>query len=170
MPLGFFRKRREEKHNEENAEEPKVIESSSNPCGKFCLEVVFLLGGGWAFAPKKMVLAGRVLEGEIYTGCILRLPDGRVLRVKSLESRRKKVERVVQGEPVGIVVEGIGWKPGVKDLRPYEIPGVIRELRKSIEKKYSHLPKELAKKLVEEEVKKMLKKEIESRAILVYPP
>lgn len=168
MPLNFFRKRSGKGRGGEATEKP--IKFSSSPCGKFCLDMVFLFGRSRLFGPKTMVLAGRVLEGEIRIGYVLRLPDGRMLRVKSLESRGRKVEKAIRGEPVGISVEGIGWKPSVEDLKPYEIPRIIGELRKSLEKKYSHLPKELAEKLVGEEVKKVLEKEIESKAILVYPP
>ena len=68
----------------------------------------------------------------------------------------------------GIHVEGINWKPKAKDLEPYEISKVMKELKKNVKKKYSHLPKELAEKLVNEEINKLLRKEVESRIILVY--
>lgn len=165
MPLSFFRKEVKKDHEEKKAKELKLV--IGNSCGKFCLEMVFLLGAG-PFGPKMIVLAGRVLEGEIRVGYILKLPNGKMLRVKSLESRGKKVEKVVQGETVGIHVEGINWKPKAKDLEPYEISKVMKELKKNVKKKYSHLPKELAEKLVNEEINKLLRKEVESRIILVY--
>jgi len=103
------------------------------------------------------VLAGRVVEGELRIGDVLKTPEGRLLVIKSLEKGHRKVEKALTNEPVG-----------VKDLEKYSIISLVMKLRREAEEKYSHIPKDARSKLVESEVKSRLEKEIEKIAFEAY--
>ncbi len=142
------------------------MEVSGEPHGKFVLEEVFAIG---AFFKKFIILAGGVAEGEIRVGDVLRTPDGKLLVVKGIEKGHKRVDRVVANDRVGIHVEGLGWKPKPNDLKKYSVIKLIDRLRKEIEEKYSHMPKDARQKLVESEVKLRLKEELDKIAFKAYP-
>ena len=165
MVFKIFRRKKPEK--EEEVEAAKLLGEVK---GKFTVEEVFQLKLGLHFAPYVLVLAGRVLKGELAVGDFLKLPDGRLLKVERIERKNRKVERAVVNEPVGVFVKGVGWKPGRKDLEKYKVFETIKKLRKEAEKKYSHMPKELAKKLVEKEVKDKLREELEKISLEIYMP
>jgi len=135
------------------------LEVSGESHGKFVLEHVFIIGARFIFKGF-LVLAGRVVEGELRIGDVLKTPDGKLLIVKSIEKGRRKVEKAVAGEPIGVQVEGLGWKPKPEDLEKHSVIKLIDKLRKDVEKKYSHMPKDARQRLVESEVKLKLKEEI----------
>jgi len=158
----IFRRKKPEKE-----EEVEVAKLLGEVKGKFTVEEVFQLKLGLHYV---LVLAGRVLRGELAVGDFLKLPDGRLLKVERIERKNRKVERAVVNEPVGVFVKGVGWKPGRRDLEKYRVFETIKKLRKEAEKKYSHMPKELAKKLVEKEVKDKLREELEKISLEIYAP
>ena len=162
MVFKIFRRKKPEK--EEEVEAAKLLGEVK---GKFTVEEVFQLKLGLHYV---LVLAGRVLRGELAVGDFLKLPDGRLLKVERIERKNRKVERAVVNEPVGVFVKGVGWKPGRRDLEKYRVFETIKKLRKEAEKKYSHMPKELAKKLVEKEVKDKLREELEKISLEIYAP
>jgi len=139
---------------------------SRRPSGRFVVEQVFTIE---AFFKHFLVLAGRVVEGELRVGDVLKTPDGRLLVVKSIERRHRKIERALANEPVGIQVEGLGWKPKPSDLEKYLVTKLVAELRREVEEKYSHIPKDARSKFVESEVKLRLEKELGKIAFEVYP-
>lgn len=136
--------------------------------GKFVIEHVFTIGVLLPFCRRFLVLAGRVVEGELRVGDVLKTPDGRLLVIKSLEKGHRKVEKALANEPVGVQVEGLGWKPKPKDLEKYSIISLVMKLRREAEEKYSHIPKDARSKLVESEVKSRLEREIEKIAFEAY--
>ena len=157
MPFRFFRRRR--------VEEEKVrVELSEESKGRFVVEDVFQIRG------VGLILAGRVLEGEMAIGDFLMLPDGRLLRVRGLERRRERVDRVVAREPVGVVVDGVGWKPKRRDLEGYMVVRVVEMLKRRAREKYKHMPKDVIEKLVEKEVKEHLEGELDKIALKIYAP
>ncbi|RLE90705.1 MAG: hypothetical protein DRN04_14460 [Thermoprotei archaeon] len=160
MVFKIFRRKKPEK--EEEVEAAKLLGEVK---GKFTVEEVFQLKLGLHYV---LVLAGRVLRGELAVGDFLKLPDGRLLKVERIERKNRKVERAVVNEPVGVFVKGVGWKPGRKDLEKYRVFETIKKLREEAEKKYSHMPKELAKKLVEKEVRNKLREELEKISLEIY--
>jgi len=162
MVFKIFRRKKPEKE-----EEVEVAKLLGEVKGKFTVEEVFQLKLGLHYV---LVLAGRVLRGELAVGDFLKLPDGRLLKVERIERKNRKVERAVVNEPVGVFVKGVGWKPGRRDLEKYRVFETIKKLRKEAEKKYSHMPKELAKKLVEKEVKDKLREELEKISLEIYAP
>ena len=162
MVFKIFRRKKPEKE-----EEVEVAKLLGEVKGKFTVEEVFQLKLGLHYV---LVLAGRVLRGELAVGDFLKLPDGRLLKVERIERKNRKVERAVINEPVGVFVKGVGWKPGRRDLEKYRVFETIKKLRKEAEKKYSHMPKELAKKLVEKEVKDKLREELEKISLEIYAP
>jgi len=125
-----------------------------SPHGKFVVKHVFTIG---ALFKRFLVLAGRVVEGELRIGDVLKTPEGRLLVIKSLEKGHRKVEKALTNEPVG-----------VKDLEKYSIISLVMKLRREAEEKYSHIPKDARSKLVESEVKSRLEKEIEKIAFEAY--
>ena len=162
MVFKIFRRKKHEKEEEVEVEAAKLLGEVK---GKFTVEEVFQLKLGFHYV---LVLAGRVLRGELAVGDFLKLPDGRLLKVERIERKNRKVERAVVNEPVGVFVKGVGWKPGRKDLEKYRVFETIKKLRKEAEKKYSHMPKELAKKLVEKEVRDKLREELEKISLEIY--
>jgi len=157
LPFRFFRRRR--------VEEEKVrVELSGESKGRFVVEDVFQIRG------VGLILAGRVLEGEMAIGDFLMLPDGRLLRVRGLERRRERVDRVVAREPVGVVVDGVGWKPKRRDLEGYMVVRVVEMLKRRAREKYKHMPKDVIEKLVEKEVKEHLEGELDKIALKIYAP
>ena len=157
MPFRFFRRRK--------VEEGIVgVELSEESKGKFVIEDVFQIRG------IGLILAGRVFEGEMTIGDILKLPNGRLLRVRGLEKKGKRVDRVVAGEPVGVIVDGISWKPKRGDLEEYTVIKVIEMLKKRAREKYKHMPKDVVGKLVEREVKEQLEKELDKIALKIHSP
>ena len=160
MVFKIFRGKKTEKE-----EEVEVAKLLGEVKGKFTIEEVFQLKLGLHYV---LVLAGRVLRGELAVGDFLKLPDGRLLKVERIERKNRKVERAVVNEPVGVFVKGVGWKPGRKDLEKYRVFETIKKLREEAEKKYSHMPKELAKKLVEKEVRNKLREELEKISLEIY--
>ena len=133
--------------------------------GKFVIEHVFTIG---ALFKKFLVLAGRVVEGELRVGDVLETPGNKLLVVRSIEKGHRRVEKALANEPVGVRVEGLGWKPNRKDLEKYSIISLIGNLRKEAERKYSNMPKDARAKLVESEIKSKLKSEIEKIALKIY--
>ena len=160
MVFKIFRRKKPEKE-----EEVKAAKLLGEVKGKFTVEEVFQLKLGLHYV---LVLAGRVLRGELAVGDFLKLPDGRLLKVERIERKNRKVERAVVNEPVGVIVKGVGWKPGRRDLEKYRVFETIKKLREEAEKKYSHTPKELAEKLVEKEVRDKLREELEKISLEIY--
>ena len=157
MVFKVFRGRRRE---EIEAAEPAELLGEAK--GRFVVEEVFqLMGVG-------LVLAGKVLRGELAAGDFLRLPDGRLLRVEGVERGHKRVGRAVAGEAAGVIVRGVGWRPGKRDLEKYRMLKAVERLRKEAERKFQHIPRETAKKFVEREVEDKLRDELEKISLEVY--
>ncbi|MCE4600256.1 MAG: hypothetical protein F7C38_01640 [Desulfurococcales archaeon] len=108
------------------------------------------------------ILAGTVAEGDLAIGDYLVLPNGRVLRAKNIEVRNKRVERVGVNVPCGVLVEGVGWSPDKKDLKPYLARQLIDEIRRELEEKYKGVPKEARERLIEKEIPERLSNLIKS--------
>ena len=162
MVFKIFHRKKPEK--EEEVEAAKLLGEAK---GKFTVEEVFQLKR-ISSEPYILVLAGRVLRGELAVTDFLKLPDGRLLKVEGIEWKNRRVERAMVNEPVGVIVKGVGWKPSRKDLEKYRVFERIKRLRGDAEKKYSHMPKELAKKLVEKEVEDKLREELEKISLEIY--
>jgi len=160
MIFKLFRKKKEP----EIPEHTEVVEVSGEPKGKFIVEEVFQIK--WI----GLILAGRVFKGEMSVGDILKLPDGRFLRVKGIEKGRKKVDKAVVNEAVGVIIEGVGWKPSRKDIEKLRVREIIERIRKEATRKYLHMPKDLVKKLVEKEIRDQLEKELDKIALEIYTP
>ena len=150
--------RRRELEKEEGVEVSKPLGEVK---GKFTVEEVFQIR-------PYLVLAGRVLRGELAVGDFLKLPDGRLLEVVMIERRTKRIEKAIANEPVGVSVRGVGWKPKVKDLEKYKVLEAIKRLRSEAKEKYSHMPKELSEKLVEKEVRDKLREVLEEISLEIY--
>lgn len=116
-----------------------------------------------------LVLVGRVLEGEVSMGDLLELPDGRVLRVISVEKRRRPAYSATAGEVVGLGVVGVNWKPSKEDFEGLLSKNVAERLKEEARRRYSHMPKGAAERFVEAEVRHRLADEIGKHALRVRP-
>jgi len=165
------RKREEQAKGESTAVPPQGL---GEPRGVFVLENVYVIAGkifGWNMPPALLVIVGKVHTGDLRVGDVLRLPDGRLLKVKSIEAKRRKVESAAPGVPVGVAVEGVGWKPQPKDLKAYALPEKLLELKKKALSKYEgRMPREVAERLAEDEVRRALEAEIERLGLVIYRP
>uniref|UniRef100_A0A7C2Z1K9 Uncharacterized protein n=1 Tax=Ignisphaera aggregans TaxID=334771 RepID=A0A7C2Z1K9_9CREN len=113
-------------------------------------------------------MAGRVVEGELRVGDVLKTPDGRLLIVKNIEKGHKKAEKALANEPIGVQIEALGWRPKPKDLEKYSIIKLIERLRKEIEVRYADMPKDTREKFVESELKLKLREELGKIAFEVH--
>jgi len=146
--------------------------SLGEPKGRLALSNVFQLVTR-SRPPMFLVITGLVVEGELARGDTLKLPDGRLLRVESVEKarERKRVDRAMAGDTVGVAVVGVGWKPRKGDLERYSISKQLEEIRRRAEEKYQSLPKEAASKLAEKEVVDTLRNSKEDIPLIeIYPP
>ena len=156
MVLGFFRRK--------GGREPGV--RAGREKGVFLVEQVFEIGS----RPLSfLVLAGRLLRGEMRVGDLLRLPDGRLLRVDAIESRRERLERAEPNTPLGVKVSGVGWRPQKSDFREYLARRLVERLMKeAVERLAQRMPREAAEKLAEEEVRRELESRLESIGLTVH--
>jgi len=71
-----------------------------------------------------------MLDGVIIENSIIKLPDGKLLKVIELKRWCSKVPRVEAPKSVGVMVEGIGWKLNERDMLKYR--GEIVEIYSDI--------------------------------------
>ena len=134
--------------------------------GVFLLEQVFELGS----RPLSfLVLAGRLVRGEMRVGDLLGLPDGRLLRVEAIEASHKRVELAPQGRPIGVRISGIEWRPRRSDFKDYVAGRVLEKVRReTVERLSRRMPREAAERLAEDEIAKRLESIAESVGLKVY--
>ncbi len=77
-----------------------------------------------------LVLDVQLIEGVIVDNAILRLSDGKLLKVVGLERWHEKVIEARAPEAVAVIVEGIGWRPREETLIRYK--GQIVKIFKSM--------------------------------------
>ncbi len=83
-------------------------------------------------------------------GDVLVTPDGRLLRVEGIQSGRR-ASTVTAGQPAGLMVSGVGWKPGRGDLEAYKVSRALEEARREAPSKYKGLPGDAAERVAESE-------------------
>ncbi len=123
--------------------------------GSFIVDQIFVLRTG--FFKKDIVLAGWLIEGEMRIGDVIRLPSGRLLKIKSIEKKHEKTIMVTAREPCGVLVEGTGWKPSHKDieeeLRGRKYHEILGRFVEEVKKKYPGVSRDRLKQLVDAEIK-----------------
>ncbi len=134
-----------------------------SPHELFSVDEVFLIAG-------RVVLAGRVLKGYVSVDDLLEAPDGRLLRVDGIESGRRKVSTVTAGQAAELIVSGVGWRPGRRDLEAYKASRAMEEAWREALSRLTGIPQEAAERAAESEVKARLGEILERHALKAYKP